>query len=202
MRVGHAPPVRISVIRTVVSSCRWPRLRREFFRRRFLKAITLGPRPCSTTSAATEAPVTVGVPIVTVSPPTISTSANLIVRPASPSTFSTFNKSLAVTRYCLPPVLMTANIFLSSCSNPGLGRPASFSRLGIGWPLLATINARGPYSPFVPGTYDGQPAICQRCNRGPRLGVRLSFGFRGPLVARPAHWLDDDVCPLANSRPS
>jgi hypothetical protein len=28
-----------------------------------------------------------------------------------PVTFSTFNRSLAATRYCLPPVLMTANIF-------------------------------------------------------------------------------------------
>src|SRR5271170_1512180 len=33
-----APPAMISVILTTVKSCRWPRLRREFFRRRFLKA--------------------------------------------------------------------------------------------------------------------------------------------------------------------
>ena len=38
---GLAPPVRISEIRTVVSSWRWPRLRREFWRRRFLKAMTV-----------------------------------------------------------------------------------------------------------------------------------------------------------------
>ena len=53
---GFAPSVRISVIRTRVNSWRWPRLRREFLRRRFLNAITFGPRPCATTSAATDAP--------------------------------------------------------------------------------------------------------------------------------------------------
>src|SRR5690348_15676740 len=56
------PSVRISVIRTRVYSWRWPRLRREFFRRRFLKAMTFGPRPCSSTSPATVAPATVGLP--------------------------------------------------------------------------------------------------------------------------------------------
>ena len=39
---GFAPSVRISVIRTRVNSWRWPRLRREFLRRRFLKAMTFG----------------------------------------------------------------------------------------------------------------------------------------------------------------
>ena len=43
-------------MRIRVNSCRWPRLRREFLRRRFLKAMTLAPRPCSSTSAATLAP--------------------------------------------------------------------------------------------------------------------------------------------------
>ena len=38
---GLAPPIRISAIRTVVSSWRWPSLRREFWRRRFLKAMTV-----------------------------------------------------------------------------------------------------------------------------------------------------------------
>ena len=54
----------ISLMRTVVCSWRWPRLRREFLRRRFLKAMTLGPRPCSTTSATTLAPETTGAPIL------------------------------------------------------------------------------------------------------------------------------------------
>src|SRR5207237_10838521 len=98
-------------------SWRWPRFLREFLRRRFLKAITFGPRPCSSTSAATTAPATVGAPRVTASPPTTSTSPNWMISPGSPATFSTLSTSSAATRYCLPPVLMTANIF-PSCSCP------------------------------------------------------------------------------------
>src|SRR5262249_40444872 len=55
-----APWVRISVTRMSVNPCRWPRFLREFFRRRFLNAMIFGPRPCSRTSAATEAPAMVG----------------------------------------------------------------------------------------------------------------------------------------------
>src|SRR6516165_6156527 len=94
----------ISLMRTVVWCWRWPRLRREFLRRRFLKAITLGARPCLTTSASTLAPATAGVPIRgSPSPASISTSANSIVAPASPATFSMVSTSSAATRYCLPP---------------------------------------------------------------------------------------------------
>src|SRR6266853_3994834 len=41
---GFLPSVRISVIRTKENCWRCPRLRREFLRRRFLKAMTLSPR--------------------------------------------------------------------------------------------------------------------------------------------------------------
>ena len=34
------------VMRTLTRSWRWPRLRREFLRRRFLKEMTFGPRVC------------------------------------------------------------------------------------------------------------------------------------------------------------
>ena len=64
-------------MRSRVNSCRWPRLRREFFRRRFLKAMIFGPRPCSITSAATDAPATVGAPGCTLSPPTSKDLAEL-----------------------------------------------------------------------------------------------------------------------------
>ena len=57
-----AAPVRMSVTRTIVRSCRWPRLRFEFLRRRFLNAMTLGPRVCSTISPTTLAPATCGAP--------------------------------------------------------------------------------------------------------------------------------------------
>ncbi len=49
-----------------------------------LNAITLRARPCSTTSAVTRAPATVGAPIVV---PTSRTSANSTMSPASPATF-------------------------------------------------------------------------------------------------------------------
>src|SRR5262245_48297641 len=89
-----------------------PRFLREFFRRRFLKAMIFGPRPCSRTSAATEAPAMVGWPRVTLSPPTTKTSPNCTISPGEPLTLSTLSTSSAATRYCLPPVLMTANIVL------------------------------------------------------------------------------------------
>src|ERR1700693_2661989 len=117
--VGAAPSVRISVIRTKVNSGRKPRLRREFLRRRFLNAMILGPRPCSSTSAATEAPVMVGLPSVTLSPPTSRTSPNCTISPGSPLSRSTLSMSWAATRYCLPPVLMTANIVLVLVLDPG-----------------------------------------------------------------------------------
>src|SRR4029450_9043013 len=72
----------------------------------------LGPRPCSTTSAATEAPATVGAPSVVVSPPTTSTSPSWTISPAPPLIFPPLSRSSAATRYCFPPVLMTANIVL------------------------------------------------------------------------------------------
>ena len=48
------------VMRTTVWSCRWPRLRREFCRRRFLKAITFLSRPWRTISPVTLMPDRVG----------------------------------------------------------------------------------------------------------------------------------------------
>ena len=45
----------MSPIRSTVRWLRKPRRRREFFRRRFLNTITLSPRFCSSTVAATEA---------------------------------------------------------------------------------------------------------------------------------------------------
>ena len=48
------------------------------------------------------------VPSCGASPPTISTWSSSTVLPASPSIFSTLITSLGATRYCLPPVLITA----------------------------------------------------------------------------------------------
>ena len=54
---------------------------------------------------------TVGAPTVTASPsPSIRTSPKATSAPGSPSSFSTTSRSPAWTRYCLPPVLITAYI--------------------------------------------------------------------------------------------
>src|SRR6266566_2061641 len=110
--LGFLPSVKISVMRNSVNSWRWPILRREFLRRRFLKAMIFGPRNRSRTSAATVAPATVGAPRLTLSPPTTRTSPNSTISPGSPLTLPTLSTSSAATRYCLPPVLNTANMFV------------------------------------------------------------------------------------------
>src|SRR4029077_10387123 len=114
--------VKISEMRKSVNSWRWPILRREFLRRRFLKAMIFGPRAWSRTSAATVAPATVGAPSVTPSPPTTKTSPNSTISPGSPLTLPTLTTSSAATRYCLPPVLTTANMFVPR-SKPSSSKP-------------------------------------------------------------------------------
>src|SRR6188768_2893395 len=95
----------ICSILTTVRSWRWPFLRREFWRRRFLKTIRCGPRACLTIEATTLAPATVGLPTLS---PTISTSVNSTCAPASPSIRSISWVSSAATVYCFPPVRITA----------------------------------------------------------------------------------------------
>src|ERR1700733_6863140 len=118
--VGWLSLVRISVMRSTVISSRKPRLGREFLRRRFLNEITLGPRLCCSTSAATEAPATVGAPSTGESPPTSRTSPSCTIVPTSPAILPISSTSSGTTRYCRPPVLMTANIveFLRVRSRP------------------------------------------------------------------------------------
>src|SRR5262245_56094438 len=59
--------------------------------------------------ASTLAPLTTGAPTFTPSPaPTRSTSLKVTVSPTFPGSFSTLSLSPAATRYCLPPVLITA----------------------------------------------------------------------------------------------
>src|SRR5271166_617989 len=102
------------VIFTIVRSCLWPRLRFEFLRRRFLNATTFGPRVCSTISPRTLAPSTCGAPIRLVSPPkTARTSSKTTSDPGSPARDITVIWLSAATEYCLPPLLITANISVS-----------------------------------------------------------------------------------------
>src|ERR1700737_1283354 len=66
--------------------------------------------PCETTSACTCAPLTSGAPTFTPAPsPTRSTSSATLA-PTGCSSFSTLRRSPSFTRYCLPPVLITAYI--------------------------------------------------------------------------------------------
>src|SRR6185312_12511176 len=95
----------ICSILTTVRSWRWPFLRREFWRRRFLKTIRCGPRACFTIEPTTLAPATVGEPTFS---PTIRTSVNSTLAPASPAIRSTVSVSSAATVYCFPPVRITA----------------------------------------------------------------------------------------------
>src|SRR6266404_1082487 len=71
----------------------------------------LSARFCSTTVALTEAPSSNGAPVATSAPsPIISTSASSTVAPGSAASFSTEMTSSLATLYCLPPVLITANM--------------------------------------------------------------------------------------------
>src|SRR5258708_2983526 len=100
----------------------------------------------------------VGVPRVTLSPPTTRTSPNWTISPGSPLSRSTLSVSWAATRYCLPPVLMTANIVLvlvlDSRRSDGSG-PASSSRLmDLTAPTVVAMGCRGD-------AYDGRGPNCQ-----------------------------------------
>src|SRR6266511_3531424 len=65
--------------------------------------------PLVSISPVTVAFDTKGEPILTSPlPPTKSTSAKVIFSPTSPGSFSTLTTSPSDTRYCLPPVLITA----------------------------------------------------------------------------------------------
>ncbi len=77
--------------------------------------------------AETLAPGTVGAPKVSpASEPTASTSWKVMVAPVSASSFSTFSTLLGVTRYCLPPVRITAKVIVGpewwSCRSRGWRR--------------------------------------------------------------------------------
>src|SRR5262249_33574851 len=126
----------------------------------------------STTSAATVAPGT-GLPRTGSSPPTISTSVSSMIDPGSPSSRATFSLSSGATRYCLPPVLMTANIFASR-SIPVLGGVRTgFLTVGCGVVLAARQPKQrgGPKRPALRGGYGDPPQQCQGTET-PRFWLR------------------------------
>src|SRR5690606_25194065 len=65
-------------------------------------------------SAVTLAPSTTGAPIFTSSPlPTSRTRSKVTASPVATSSFSIFRYSPSATLYCLPPVTITAYIYVS-----------------------------------------------------------------------------------------
>src|SRR5580704_16333044 len=96
-----------------------------------------------------------GAPSVTLSPPTTSTSPNSTISPSSPFNLATLSTSSAATRYCLPPVLKTANIFFVLVFDPVLGflRPDR---------LLAVVSADGYRRGCLEGTNALEPASLWR----------------------------------------
>src|SRR3970282_190388 len=107
LTVAQAPT--ISSMRTSVKPCRWPWVLAKCLRRRSLKMRIFSPRPCATTVALTAAPSTNGAPTRTPSPsPSIKTRSTDTVAPTSAASSSTFTCSPDFTRYCLPPVWITA----------------------------------------------------------------------------------------------
>ena len=72
------------------------------------------------TVAVTRAPVTYGAPIDTSAPsPIRRTWLNSTVAPASASSFSTRTTVPSLTRYCLPPVAMTAYMIVRTPKRAG-----------------------------------------------------------------------------------
>src|SRR6185369_10066671 len=110
------PPNVISAMRRTVSSWRWPFLTRLRALGRYLNEISLGPRVWVTTSALTEASVTSGRPIVDSSPSATNRTRSMVtVLPGSTSRSSTSSSVPTSTRYCLPPVSMTAYMDPQGC---------------------------------------------------------------------------------------
>src|SRR5262249_52854358 len=95
---------------------------------------TFSPRPCATTVAFTFAPETNGVPTFTPSPsPSMSTLSNETAAPTCSGSSSTLICSPDLTRYCLPPVWITAYMGDSSIAKTWnyKGFPASWSKRAV-----------------------------------------------------------------------
>src|SRR6185437_11486379 len=93
------------------------------FRRLNFTIDTLAPLPWRTTVATTLPPAISGLPSFTSAPsPTSSTWPNSTVAPASASSFSMRSTPSLVTRYCFPPVAITAYIGLKASGGLEKGR--------------------------------------------------------------------------------
>src|SRR5262249_5527395 len=162
--------------------------------------MTFGPRPCSNTSPATLAPATVGLPSVGASPPTTSTSPNSTTSPGLPGTRATCSLSSRATRYCLPPVLMTANIVFILVFDPGARRiRTGFLAVGLclgsGRPGAAQTHTRAAKARAAVVLMAADCPTVKEWEIGSNL--RDLRGWSGPVeshlhrvVARRADWLN------------
>src|SRR6185436_9211499 len=103
------PSSTMSLIRMTDSSCRWPFLTRRRALGRYLKLIVFSPRSRRRISAETEAFATTGRPMDAASPSATSrTRSKATESPGAASRSSTSSSVPTSTRYCFPPVSMTA----------------------------------------------------------------------------------------------
>src|SRR5580692_1724346 len=116
------PLTRISLILTSTKFWRWPCIFLYCFLRLSLKTRILSPRPSVTTEARTLAPVRLDSNLPS-SPLTARMSENSRL-PSLWAVVSIFNFSPGETRYCLPPVRMTA--YMAKTSSVRCGALTAF----------------------------------------------------------------------------
>src|SRR5688572_18871737 len=103
------PASTMSLIRTTRSSWRWPFFTRRRAFGRYLKLISFSPRSRRRTSADTDAFSTTGRPIEAVSPSAMRRTRSNATDSPGPASRSSISSSVPTsTRYCFPPVSMTA----------------------------------------------------------------------------------------------
>src|SRR5207248_9336157 len=150
--LGASPVMRLLPLATIssmlrmVSSWRCPRRWRKRFLDLYRKTINFSPRACRTAVANTCAFSTKGVPIIDVLASEISsTSSNRTCAPSSTARRFTSSVWPTETLYCLPPLLMTANIvFPNSPYFVSTGHPGGYVG-GVGGGLPSTVPYPGLY---------------------------------------------------------
>src|SRR6185436_7105107 len=106
------------------------------------------------------APCTRGAPTFTDSPsPSASTWSSTTSAPTSAVSFSTFTFSPAATRYCLPPVMMTAYMTTPTAENPKLYMPLWLAVKGGYGMLEAPIRAPFPVAIPAPVALPQRPSL-------------------------------------------
>src|SRR3989304_7645034 len=142
--------------------------------------MTLRPLPCSTTSATTSASATVGLPTVTLSPSeTRRTSRSSTRLPGAASSVATSSTLPACTRYCLPPLRITASITDLPKGQTNLSVCAPQCQFGT---ECRVQSARG-ICPYALCPNDLCPHFAGATAR--RGGGRASTGSPGPKTSRP-----------------